>query len=84
MGSADIDAAKLDADLHFPTDLKQIFGELRVDHEEKIGEQSAYVIFGLRPGQPPVKLFFDVQSGLLLRQLRYGESPVGLNPTQID
>jgi photosynthetic reaction center cytochrome c subunit len=84
MGSADIEAAKLDANLHFPTDIKQIFGELHVEHEEKIGEQSAYVVFALRQGQPPVQLYFDQQSGLLLRELRYAESPLGLNPTQID
>ncbi len=38
----------------------------------------------LRQGQPPVQLYFDEQSGLLLRELRYAESPLGLNPTQID
>jgi photosynthetic reaction center cytochrome c subunit len=84
MNSSDLEASKLDADLHFPTDIKQIFGELHVEHEEKIGEQSAYVIFALRQGQPPVQLYFDEQSGLLLREVRYAESPLGLNPTQID
>jgi hypothetical protein len=29
-------------------------------------------------------LYFDRQTGLLLRQLRFGSSPLGLNPTQID
>jgi photosynthetic reaction center cytochrome c subunit len=84
MNSAELEASKLDADLHFPTDIKQIFGELHVEHEEKIGEKSAYVIFALRQGQPPVQLYFDEQSGLLLRELRYAESPLGLNPTQVD
>ncbi len=84
MNSSDIEASKLDANLHFPTDIKQIFGELHVDHAEKIGDQSTYVIFALRQGQPPVQLYFDEQSGLLLRELRYSESPLGLNPTQID
>jgi len=84
MSSSDIEAAKLDANLHFPTDIKQIFAELRVKQEEKIGDQSTYVIFALRQGQPPARLYFDAQSGLLLRELRYAESPLGLNPTQID
>jgi photosynthetic reaction center cytochrome c subunit len=84
MNSSDIEAAELDANLHFPTDIKQIFGELHVEHEEKIGVQSTYVIFGLRQGLPPVQLYFDEQSGLLVRELRYAESPLGLNPTQID
>jgi photosynthetic reaction center cytochrome c subunit len=84
MNTSDIEAAKLDADLHFPTDIKQIFGELHVEHEEKIGQQSTYVIFALRQGLPPVQLYFDQHSGLLVRELRYAESPLGLNPTQID
>ncbi|HEX4426130.1 MAG TPA: c-type cytochrome [Terriglobales bacterium] len=84
MSSSDIEAAKLDANLHFATDIKQLFGELHVEHEEKIGDQSAYVISALRKGQPPLKLYFDEQSGLLLRELRLAESPLGLNPTQID
>jgi hypothetical protein len=29
-------------------------------------------------------MYFDKESGLLLRQMRYTNSPVGLNPTQID
>ncbi|MGA9039340.1 MAG: c-type cytochrome [Terriglobales bacterium] len=84
MSGSDMDAAKFEANLHFPTDIKQIFAELHVEHEEKVGDQSAYVIFALRQGQPPVELYFDEQSGLLLREMRYSESLLGLNPTRID
>jgi len=31
-----------------------------------------------------VKLYFDQQSGLLLRMLRFSDSPLGLNPVEID
>jgi len=31
-----------------------------------------------------VTLYFDRQSGLLLRELRYGKGPIGRTPTQID
>ena len=31
-----------------------------------------------------MKLFFDKDSGLLVRQVRYSTSMVGVNPTQID
>ena len=31
-----------------------------------------------------VTLYFDRQTGLLLRELRYGKSPIGRTPTQID
>jgi outer membrane lipoprotein-sorting protein len=84
MNSSEIEAAKLDADLHFATDMKAMFGELRVLDEERVGDQSTYVVSAARQGQPPVKLYFDEQSGLLVRELRYAESPLGLNPTEID
>ncbi len=32
----------------------------------------------------PVKLYFDKDSGLLLRQVRYAQTPVGRFPTQVD
>ncbi len=44
MHGADLDAARIDADLHFPLDLKQIFAELRVEYPEKVGGREAYVV----------------------------------------
>jgi photosynthetic reaction center cytochrome c subunit len=80
----DLDFALMDADLHFPVHMKYMFAELRVEYPEKIGDREAYVISGMRPGQPTVKFYFDEQSGLLLRLVRYAESPLGLVPTRID
>jgi photosynthetic reaction center cytochrome c subunit len=82
--AADLNAARIDADLHFPLELKQAFAELRVEYPEKVGGRDAYVVVGTNDGQPPVKLYFDEQSGLLLRLVRYADSPLGLTPTQID
>jgi photosynthetic reaction center cytochrome c subunit len=89
MSSFDIASAQLDADPQFPADARQVFRELRVEREEKLGDltlggHATYVIVGAREGQPPTRLYFDEQSGLLLREVRYAESPLGLNPTQID
>jgi photosynthetic reaction center cytochrome c subunit len=84
MSGADLAAAELDADLHFPVHVKKIFGDLSVERKEKIGDRQVYVLSALREGQPPVRLYFDEQSGLLLRLVRYAESPLGRNPTQID
>jgi hypothetical protein len=74
----------LDADLHFPLHLKQIFSELSVERLEKIGDREVYMISGIRPGHRPVRLYFDKESGLLFRQMRYSESPLGDNPIEID
>jgi outer membrane lipoprotein-sorting protein len=83
MAASEIDAARLDADLYFPLHLKEIFGELRVAPSEKVAGQDLTVLRALRQGKPPVKLYFD-KSGLLVRMVRYGDSPLGLNPTQVD
>jgi hypothetical protein len=42
------------------------------------------MLAGQRPGEAPVEMYFDEQSALLVRVVRYGHSPLGLNPTQID
>lgn len=84
MPQADIEGAKLDADLQFPINLKKTFQELKVIRTEKLGEHDAILLFATNSSGPPLELYFDRQSGLLLRQLRFGSSPLGLNPTQID
>ena len=42
------------------------------------------VVQGMTARKSPVKLYFDAETGLLLRVVRYTDSPVGRNPTQID
>jgi hypothetical protein len=84
MNSSDLDAAKMDADLHFATDIQKEFSDWRVLPEEKVGDHQAVVIRGRMPDKPPVKFYFDEQSGLLLRLVRFAETPLGNNPTQID
>jgi hypothetical protein len=55
-----------------------------VEPPEQIGSREAYVLAGTRDNLPPVQLYFDQQSGLLVRVLRFVETPLGRNPTQID
>lgn len=84
MHGSDLDGASIDADLHLPTHLKQMFSDMRVRGTGKIGEQGAYEVVGRREGKPPIRLYFDQQSGLLVRLVRYGDTALGLMPTQID
>jgi photosynthetic reaction center cytochrome c subunit len=84
MHGADIDAASMDADLHFAAHLKEMLSEAKVQGAEKVGEHNAYLVVGQREGKPPLQLYFDEGSGLLVRLVRYGETPLGRMPTQID
>ena len=84
MPQADIEGAKLDADLQFPINVKKAFQELKVIRTEKVSEHDTVLLFATNSSGPPLELYFDRETGLLLRQLRFGSSPLGLNPTQID
>jgi outer membrane lipoprotein-sorting protein len=79
-----LQAAKVDADLSFPARIKQSFSQWRVGYPTTINDREVEVVQGTSSDNFPVKLYFDKQSGLLLRQVRYTNSPVGLNPTQVD
>jgi len=84
MHGGDLDAARMDADLQFALHLKQNYSEFKADQPEKIAARDAYQLLASSPNQPPLRLYFDQESGLLLRLVRYADSPLGLNPTRID
>jgi photosynthetic reaction center cytochrome c subunit len=84
MAGAELEAARMDADLHFATNLKSLFTNFRPGRPDKIDGKDVNVVMAMREGQPPVRLFFDKQTGLLVRLVRYAETALGRNPTQID
>ena len=84
MHGSDLDGAAIDADLHLAAHLKQMFVEMQVRGAEKVGDRDAYLVVGQREGKPPIRLYFDAQSGLLVRLVRFGETALGQMPTQID
>ncbi len=84
MHAPDIDAAAMDADLHFPANLKEMFTKTEIRGTEKIGDSETVLVVGQREGKTPLRLYFDEKSGLLVRLVRFGETPLGQLPTQID
>lgn len=84
MSAAENDAVRIDADLYFPAHVKSLYQKFRVDAGEKIDGHETYLVVGRSEGQPPLRLYLDKESGLLLRLVRYAETPLGRNPTQID
>jgi len=84
MHGSELDAAAIDADLHFATHFKSMFSALRVEGAEKIADHDVYLVIGQREGKPPIRLYFEAQSGLLVRLVRFGDTALGLLPTQID
>ena len=77
-------ASSLDAEFAIAIRLKEIFPQIRRARPEQIGGVMCESLIGTGPGRLPVRLYFDQNSGLLIRLVRYAETPVGRNPTQID
>ena len=75
--------ARAEAVLSFPAQLRQAFAEWHVGIAT-IDDRDVYVLQGIRPGQLPVNLYFDQESGLLVRMVRWNETAVGRVPTQFD
>src|SRR5262245_41116598 len=82
-GSA-LEGLQIDAELAFPARVKQLLGKWRVGFPVTIDDREAQVIQGTAAGGSLATLYFDSESGLLVRLLRYSDSVVGRNPTQID
>jgi photosynthetic reaction center cytochrome c subunit len=76
--------ARIDADLYLPVHLKSLYQKFMAMSGEKIDGHDTTLVVGHSEGQPPLRLYFDPQSGLLLRLIRYTETPLGRLPTQID
>jgi photosynthetic reaction center cytochrome c subunit len=84
LGGADLDGLRIDAELAFPSRIKQVAGQWRVGAATVVGDREVQVVQGTGSGGALVTLFFDAESGLLVRQVRYVPSPVGRLPTQVD
>jgi len=81
----DLAGTKIEAELAFPARIKQMLTEWRVGFPIMIDDREVQVVQG-KPaaGGRPVKLYFDSESGLLVRFVRFTDTPVGVVPTQID
>ena len=84
MTAGEADSNRMDADLHFGPDMKTLFAELRVENKVKVGDRDAILLTGRRAGLPPVDMYFDAETALLTRIVRYESSALGLNPSRID
>ena len=100
----ELDGVRLDAQLTFPGQIKQVLTRLRVSmpitisdlpgpdsqtagegNMDAVGkDRLVNVVQGQTTGGTLATLYFDQQSGLLVRMVRYAKSPIGNVPTQVD
>jgi hypothetical protein len=84
-GPGEADGARLEAGLAFPAHIKTRLSAWRVGFPlTAINDRPVQIVQGTGVGSTRVKLYFEVESGLLVCTLRYTNTAVGLFPTQID
>ena len=76
--------AKRDADFYLPLDLKQAYTQMQVRRVENVNGHDAYVVIARPQGDRAERLYFDVQTGLLVRKWSALPTPVGDAPFQVD
>lgn len=81
--SGNLDRYRLEALVAFPAGIKQAFTGWKVGRSA-IDGRPVQIVQGLNPPLLPVNLYFDTQSGLLVRLVRWNATPVGPVPTEIN
>jgi photosynthetic reaction center cytochrome c subunit len=103
LSGGELDGARLDAELAFPGQIKQVLTNLRTSLPTTITdlpgpssqtsndaaaaapkERVVNVLQGAGPRGLVATLYFEKDTGLLVRLVRYARSPIGRVPTQID
>jgi hypothetical protein len=74
--------ARRSATFNVELKLKTIYKTLAVTGREKVGSRDAYVVLATPAEGSPSRMFFDVETGLMVRQSMTRESPNG--PVEVD
>ena len=72
------------ANFYKELNLKEQFPTLKVVDKQKIDERDVYVLEGMNANGNPEKLFFDAETGLLVRRILFNKLMLGFDPLQTD
>jgi len=81
--AGNLDRARLEALVAFPSAIKQVYSHWRVGRAV-LGDEEVTVIQGIDDDRQPIANLYFAPSGLLVRLVRWTLTPVGFVPTQID
>lgn len=84
LAGSELDGARIDAQLAFPAQIKKTLTQLRVGPPDNVNGHDVHVVQGNGSRGLVATLYFDRASGLLVRMVRFGSSPIGRAPTQVD
>ena len=75
---------KQQAELYNQLTLKDQFTNLRVGGKQKVNDRDAYVLVGTITSKKRERLFFDLETGLLVRRVQLNQTVLGVDPVQTD
>ena len=84
LSGGELDGARLDALLTFPAQIATSLTSLRVGPRTDVRGRDSYLIQGNGDRGSFATLYFDRETGLLLRTVRHTPSQIGKVPAQID
>jgi len=80
----ELDATRLEDAFNLPAQLTQLISDAVVDHPEVVGNRELYVVTGRTENLPQVKLYFEKDTGMLVRLVYFIDTSFGPYPTQVD
>jgi hypothetical protein len=73
-----------EAELHKELGLRERADKMRVGGKDEVDGHAVYVVRGATPDGRRASLYFDVESGLLVRQIVLNPTVIGADPEQTD
>jgi hypothetical protein len=80
----ELEDARREANFYHPLELQKNYSKLTVSGIERVNEHDCYVVVAVREKGAPDKMYFDVQTGLLVRSVNQRYTPDGLTEFQAD
>jgi hypothetical protein len=80
----DLDGVKLESEVSFPARIKQALTNWRSGFPALINDRETNIVQGTTANGGTATLCFDVETGLLVRLVRFSNSPVGRLVTRVD
>ena len=80
----ELESQRFEDAFNLPAQLTQLISDARVDHPEVVGNRELYVVTGRTENLPQIKLYFEKDTGMLVRLVYSIDTPFGVYPTQVD
>jgi hypothetical protein len=84
LSGQELEGAKVDAEFLFPGKARPAVAQWKVGTPTEIGDDDVQVVQGTSAGGVLATLYFNAETHLLQRSVRYTNSPVGRIPTRVD